>query len=142
MNDGNSEYWQDAMKHWQRMFAQALSCLQEAMARGAKADNAEMLAKWDATQRKEIYTANTEAETSARSDASSPASCSQVCPTCRSTGFAASTRLPGRCQFCDGTVGGIGPGTPEFEKDYPANAHGDGSEASADTARRDVGTEG
>jgi hypothetical protein len=58
MDDGNSEYWKDAMKHWQRMFAQARECLQEAMARGAKADDGEMLAKWDATQRKEIYTAN------------------------------------------------------------------------------------
>jgi len=53
---GEIKYWKDAMKHWQRMFAQARECLQEAMARGAKADDAEMLAKWDTTQRKEIYT--------------------------------------------------------------------------------------
>lgn len=50
----NLPYYRDAMKHWQRMFDQARVCLREAMDRGAMADNADMLAKWDATLRKEL----------------------------------------------------------------------------------------
>jgi hypothetical protein len=56
VDDFDVPYYRDAMKHWQRMFEQAQECLQEAMAGGAMADDAEMLAKWDATQRGELYT--------------------------------------------------------------------------------------
>jgi hypothetical protein len=39
-----------------------------------------------------------------------------ACPTCKSHGFKPSQALAGRCEFCDDTVGGVGPGTNEFER--------------------------
>ncbi len=33
----------------------------------------------------------------------------RICPTCRSSGFPVSSLGEDRCEFCDGTEGGVGP---------------------------------
>ena len=44
------------------------------------------------------------------------------CPSCGAEGFEQSTDNPDQCTFCDGTEGGVGPGTPEYERDRDMHA--------------------
>ena len=89
---------------------------------GIIADSCYMMADAMLYARSKVYDKPNAAPQQREEGAYAAGDCSQLCPVCHSRGFAPSTRLRGRCQFCDGTVGGVGPDTPEFEKDYPANS--------------------